>query len=90
MVMLMVVVVVVVMMGVVVMLLMGVVMVMVKKVGSGRGTAAAILADPNLSQDQVQSHLSQDQVRSQHCTHSQPPVAQGACESNNISGDIRI
>ena len=60
---------------------MGVVMVVVKKVGDKRGAAAAILADPNLSQDQV---------RSQHCTHSQPPVAQGACESNNISGDIRI
>ena len=81
MVMLMVVGVVMVMMGVVVMLLKGVVMVMLNKVGSRRGTAAAILADPNLSQDQVQS---------QHCTHSQSPVAQGACESNNILGDIRI
>ena len=42
------------MMVVVVVVVMGVVMVMLNKVDSGRGTAAAILADPNLSQDQVQ------------------------------------
>ena len=43
--------------------------VMVKKVGDKRGAAAAILADPNLSQDQVQCQLLH-QISDNTHTHS--------------------